>query len=39
MPMPMNNPLIDGMMNRLRSDPTLSKNPLAQNLMDIFLPR
>lgn len=32
MPMPMNNPLIDGMMNRLRSDPTLSKNPLAQNL-------
>lgn len=32
MPIPMNNPLIDGMMNRLRSDPTLSKNPLAQNL-------
>lgn len=29
---PMNNPLIDDMMNRLRSDPMLSKNPLAQNL-------
>lgn len=32
MPAPMNNPLIDGMMNKLRSDPMLSKNPLAQNL-------
>lgn len=32
MPAPMNNPLIDDMMNRLRSDPMLSKNPLAQNL-------
>lgn len=32
MPAPMNNPLINDMMNRLRSDPMLSKNPLAQNL-------
>lgn len=32
MPASMNNPLIDDMMNRLRSDPMLSKNPLAQNL-------
>ena len=32
MPAPMNNPLIEDMMNRLRSDPMLSKNPLAQNL-------
>lgn len=32
MPAPMNNPLIDDMMNKLRSDPMLSKNPLAQNL-------
>lgn len=32
MPAPMNNPLIDDMMSRLRSDPMLSKNPLAQNL-------
>ena len=32
MPAPMNNPLIDDMINRLRSDPMLSKNPLAQNL-------
>ena len=30
--MPTNNPLIDGMMNRLRSDPMLSKNPLDKNL-------
>lgn len=32
MQVPMNNPLISGMMNKLRNDPQLSKNPLAQNL-------
>lgn len=33
MPMPMNNPVISGMVNQLKSNPNFTHNPLAQNLL------